>query len=59
MPATSGPPTNSYALSIALADEGCERAWLAGADVFADALVMDISLDEMANGFDRIHAGPK
>lgn len=48
-----------HALSIALADEGCEAAWLAGADVFAPALVNDISLEEMANTFDRIHAGPK
>ena len=47
----------NHALCIALADEGCEAAWLAGADIFAPALVTEISLDEMANTFDRIHAG--
>jgi hypothetical protein len=46
----------NHALSIALDDEGdAEGAWLDGDDVFADALVADISLQEMATTFDRIH----
>lgn len=49
----------NHALSIALDGENSEPAWLAGADVFAPARVTDISLDEMANTFDRIHAGQK
>lgn len=48
-----------HALSIALADEDCEPAWLSGADVFGPARVTDVSLDEMANTFDRIHSGAK
>jgi Fe-S-cluster containining protein len=45
----------NHALSIALADEGCEAAWTAGADVFAPALAAEVSQDEMARTFDRIH----
>lgn len=48
-----------HALSIALADENTESAWRAVADVFAPARVTDISLDEMAETFDRLHAGAK
>lgn len=49
----------NHALTIALDDEDCESAWLSGADVFAAARVADISMDEMANTFDRIHAAAK
>ncbi|MDR3390564.1 MAG: YkgJ family cysteine cluster protein [Sulfuriferula sp.] len=47
----------NHALTIALEDESCESAWRAGADVFAAAAVSEISLVEMAETFDRIHAG--
>jgi len=43
-------------LHIALRDETAERAWLAGSDVFAPALITDISLSEMAETFDAIKA---
>lgn len=45
----------NHALTIALGDEGCEAAWRAGEDVFAPAVVTEISLEEMAEVFDRIH----
>lgn len=45
----------NHSLSIALADEDCEAAWLAGDDVFAPALVADVSLTEMASTFDHLH----
>jgi Fe-S-cluster containining protein len=45
----------NHSLSIALDDESSEAAWLAGDDVFAAALVADVSLAEMASTFDHIH----
>jgi Fe-S-cluster containining protein len=45
----------NHSLSIALDDEECEQAWLAGDDVFAPALIADVSLAEMASTFDHIH----
>jgi hypothetical protein len=47
------------ALSMALADESLLARWMAGAEVFAEALVADISLDEMAATFDAIQAHPQ
>ena len=44
----------NHALSIALADEGCEKAWMEGRDVFARAQVSEVDQDEMAAVFDRI-----
>jgi Fe-S-cluster containining protein len=46
----------NQALQIALCDETCEQAWLAGNDVFAPALVTDVGLAEMAETFDAIKA---
>lgn len=46
----------NQALNIALSDEACEAAWVAGKDVFAAALVADVSSDEMAATFDAIKA---
>jgi hypothetical protein len=46
----------NQALNIALSDEACEAAWGAGKDVFAPALVADVSCDEMAATFDAIKA---
>jgi len=48
----------NQALAIALSDTSCERAWLAGDDVFASALVTDVSLREMAETFDVLKAMP-
>jgi len=45
----------NHALSIALDDDACEKAWFAGGDVFAPALAEDVSQEEMAETFDRIH----
>jgi Fe-S-cluster containining protein len=45
----------NHSLSITLDDESTEAAWLAGDDVFANALVGDVSLAEMASAFDHIH----
>lgn len=45
----------NHALSLALDEEGCEATWLAGEDLFAPALVEDVSLAEMASTFDHIH----
>lgn len=45
----------NHSLRIALADDECEEGWLAGDDVFAPALVADISLAEMAGTFDHLH----
>ena len=45
----------NHALRLALADEGSEDAWFGGDDVFAPALVADVSLAEMASTFDHIH----
>jgi Fe-S-cluster containining protein len=46
----------NQALNIAASDEACEAAWVAGEDVFAPALVADVSCDEMAATFDAIKA---
>ncbi len=46
----------NHALIIALKDDHCEAAWMAGEDVFAAALIQDVSLDEMAQTFDAIKA---
>lgn len=46
----------NQALQIALCDETCERAWMAGVDVFAPALTTDVSLKEMAETFDALKA---
>lgn len=46
----------NHALIISLGDGACEAAWRAGEDIFAPAVVTEISLDEMASTFDRIHA---
>jgi hypothetical protein len=46
----------NHALRIALSDETCEKAWIAGVDVFAPALITDVSLEEMADTFDAIKA---
>jgi hypothetical protein len=46
----------NQALQIALCDETCEHAWLTGNDVFAPALITDVSLAEMAETFDAIKA---
>ncbi|MDD5033955.1 MAG: YkgJ family cysteine cluster protein [Methylococcaceae bacterium] len=39
----------------ALSDGNEYRAWMRGDEVFADAQVSDVSVEEMANLFDRIH----
>jgi Fe-S-cluster containining protein len=46
----------NQALHIALCDEASERVWMAGIDVFAPALIADVSLREMAETFDAIKA---
>jgi Fe-S-cluster containining protein len=46
----------NQAVCIALADTYCEQSWLRGVDVFAEAMVDDISLAEMASTYDRINA---
>lgn len=46
----------NHALILALADEHGEDAWKTGSDVFGPALVAEVSLDEMADAFDRIRA---
>ncbi len=46
----------NQALQIALTNEACEAAWLKGDDVFAAALIEDVSLREMAETFDAIKA---
>lgn len=46
----------NQALLIASSDTACETAWLEGKDVFAPALVADVSSDEMAATFDAIKA---
>lgn len=46
----------NQSLHIALADETCEASWLRGEDIFASALIADVSLDEMAETFDAIKA---
>jgi len=46
----------NQALQIALADEASETAWMNGDDVFAPALISDVSSEEMAATFDAIKA---
>ena len=46
----------NQALHTALTNEICEAAWLKGHDVFAAALIEDVSLQEMAETFDAIKA---
>jgi len=46
----------NQALNIALSDDACEAAWIAGKDIFAPVLVADVSSDEMAATFDAIKA---
>jgi len=46
----------NHALHIALADGGSERAWLAGKDVFAPAVVAETDSGDMAKMFDAIKA---
>jgi Fe-S-cluster containining protein len=46
----------NQALQIALRDETCEHAWMAGVDVFAHSMITDVSLEEMAETFDAIKA---
>lgn len=54
----AGLPWGAYelneAVQIALTDTNAERDWRAGWDVFVDALLGDISLEEMADTFDAI-----
>ena len=45
----------NHALRIALEDEDSEFAWYSGEDVFAPAMVAEVSLAEMAQTFDHIH----
>lgn len=44
----------NHALHLALTDDNIEQRWLAGEDAFADALVGEIDMDEMARTFDKI-----
>jgi hypothetical protein len=46
----------NQALNIALADDACEAGWLKGHDVFAAALIDDVSQEEMGEAFDAIRA---
>lgn len=46
----------NQALDIALSDDECETRWLNGEDIFAPALVADVSTEEMAEAFDAIKA---
>ncbi len=46
----------NHALIIALKDENAEAAWLGGEDIFAPAMIADVSEDEMAETFDAIKA---
>ncbi len=46
----------NQSLQIALSDEACETSWLDGADIFAPAMIADVSLAEMAEAFDAIKA---
>lgn len=45
-----------HGLDIALENEGCAAAWLAGKDVLTPASANEVGLDEMANAFDAIKA---
>ena len=44
----------NHALRIALADQDAATKWARGGDVFADAVIAEISAAEMAQGFDQI-----
>lgn len=44
----------NHALSIALSEQDCEKAWMDGKDVFAAAQVNDVNPGEMAEIFDSI-----
>jgi Fe-S-cluster containining protein len=44
----------NHALSIALADDAAEAAWLAGGDVLGAAQVAEVGAVEMAEAFDQI-----
>jgi len=46
----------NQALEIALRNPQIDAEWLAGADVFADAAITDVSAEEMAETFDAIKA---
>ncbi|QSA99304.1 YkgJ family cysteine cluster protein [Methylococcus sp. EFPC2] len=46
----------NQAVRMALEDARCERAWLAGEDVFAPAAVGELSIEEMTRTYDAIHA---
>lgn len=46
----------NHAVLLALRDQSACRAWLSGTDVFAPALVSEISAEEMATTYDAIHA---
>ncbi|ACB95408.1 YkgJ family cysteine cluster protein [Beijerinckia indica] len=46
----------NQALEIALKQPDIEAEWLAGKDVFASAMIMDVSPDEMAETFEAIKA---
>jgi Fe-S-cluster containining protein len=46
----------NHAVCLALQNEACCQAWLSGVDVFAPAMVTELSADEMANIYDTIHA---
>jgi hypothetical protein len=48
----------NQALRLALCDETCEASWVAGIDVFAPALITDVTHEEMAKTFDAIKAMP-
>ena len=44
----------NHALRIALSESKAAERWALGEDVFADAVISDISAEEMASGFDQI-----
>lgn len=46
----------NQAVCIALQDETCCQAWLSGVDVFAPAVVGELSAEEMAHTYAAIHA---
>jgi Fe-S-cluster containining protein len=46
----------NQSLQIALSNEACEASWIEGEDIFAPAMIADVSLAEMAETFDAIKA---
>jgi len=54
----AGMPWATYelnaALKIALTDDGAEADWISGKDVFATAMLTEVSLEEMSETFDAI-----